>query len=94
MRFFDNFFVLLVFRIGILTVPYLFAVQAYDRQDQWGRAMLAAFTLFGMVIGAILYLLLFRPDMDDKYSVILYVSGFMYIAVLTLRYAALAGFIG
>ncbi|AJH13280.1 hypothetical protein MPR_0061 [Myroides profundi] len=34
MRFFDNFFVLLVFRIGILTVPYLFAVQAYDRQDQ------------------------------------------------------------
>ncbi|AJH13281.1 hypothetical protein [Myroides profundi] len=56
--------------------------------------MLAVFTLFGMVIGAILYLLLFRPDMDDKYSVILYVSGFMYIAVLTLRYAALAGFIG
>ncbi|MCC9042198.1 hypothetical protein LNQ81_05765 [Myroides sp. M-43] len=93
MTFFDNFFVKLVARIILLTIPYLLAVQVYNQQDQWEASMLAVFTLFGMAIGAILYLLLFRPDSDDKHGSILYVIGIIYIVALMGRYAQLAEFI-
>lgn len=53
MSFFDNFFVRLIIRIILLTIPYLLAVRVYNQQDQWGASMLAVFTLFGMAIEAI-----------------------------------------
>lgn len=93
MSFFDNFFVRLIIRIIVLTIPYWLAVRLYNQQDQWGRAMLVVFVLFGMAIGAILYLVLLRPDSDDKHGSILYAIGIIYIVTLMGRYAQLAGLI-
>lgn len=87
MRFFEYFWVKLVLLLVFLTLPYILALAVFDQQDQWGRALLAVYTLFGMVVGNIIYLFFYSVFKDNEQERKLFWFGFAYIVFLTVLYA-------
>lgn len=89
MRFFEYFWVKLVLLLAFLTLPYILALAVFDQQDPWGRALLAVYTLFGMVVGDIIYLFFYSVFKDNEQERKLFWFGFAYIVFLTSLYAEL-----